>query len=122
MFIFSFVMSFKLNHRPGADLRGDHSPAGRGACPDYALRHAVLQTYFQKIRQPQQLGAGNVSGIRVVKSFVREEYEKEKFGKASEDVKKGFREGGKNPRHQQPRNDVLYLSRVYADFLFRLQK
>jgi len=32
----------------------------------------------------------NVKGIRVVKSFVREDYEKEKFGTAAEDVKRDF--------------------------------
>ncbi len=32
----------------------------------------------------------NVKGIRVVKSFVREEYEKEKFGAASNEVRKDF--------------------------------
>ncbi|MBE6557019.1 MAG: ABC transporter ATP-binding protein [Ruminococcaceae bacterium] len=32
----------------------------------------------------------NVSGMRVVKSFVRENYEKEKFGKASDDVCRDF--------------------------------
>jgi ATP-binding cassette subfamily B protein len=32
----------------------------------------------------------NIKGIRVVKSFVREEYEKEKFGKAAEEVRKDF--------------------------------
>ena len=32
----------------------------------------------------------NISGIRVVKTYVREEYEKEKFAKASENIKKEF--------------------------------
>ncbi len=32
----------------------------------------------------------NVNGMRVVKSFVREDYEKEKFGKASDDLCAGF--------------------------------
>ena len=32
----------------------------------------------------------NVKGIRVVKSFVREEYEKQKFGAASDDIRKDF--------------------------------
>ena len=32
----------------------------------------------------------NVKGIRVVKSFVREEYEKEKFGAASDDIRRDF--------------------------------
>ena len=32
----------------------------------------------------------NVKGIRVVKSFVREDYEKKKFGAASEDVRRDF--------------------------------
>ena len=32
----------------------------------------------------------NLTNIRVVKSFVREDFEREKFARSSEDVKKGF--------------------------------
>lgn len=42
---------------------------------------------FDKLNQSVQ---ENIRGIRVVKTYVREEYEKEKFDRSSEDIKKDF--------------------------------
>ena len=45
---------------------------------------------FKKYDRMNNSVEENVSGIRVVKAFVREEYEKEKFWKASEEVRSDF--------------------------------
>ena len=54
----------------------------------------IVMPIFKRIfKQYDALNASvqeNVSGIRVVKSFVREDYEQKKFGKASEDVRASF--------------------------------
>ena len=50
----------------------------------------VFKTVFKKYDALNNSVQENVSGMRVVKSFVREDYEREKFAKASEDVMKGF--------------------------------
>lgn len=52
--------------------------------------HKIFKRIFKKYDALNNSVQENVAGIRVVKSFVREEYEKEKFGKASEDVRKDF--------------------------------
>ncbi len=49
----------------------------------------------------------NVRGIRVVKTYVREEYEKEKFGKASDEVRVGFT---KAERLIALTNPVMYVA------------
>ena len=50
----------------------------------------IFKTVFKKYDALNNSVQENVAGMRVVKSFVREDYEREKFAKASEDVKKGF--------------------------------
>lgn len=50
------------------------------------LFHAVFKKYDNLNNSVQE----NIKGIRVVKSFVREDYEKEKFHAASDDVRQDF--------------------------------
>lgn len=50
------------------------------------LFHAVFKKYDNLNNSVQE----NIKGIRVVKSFVREDYEKKKFDDASNDVRKDF--------------------------------
>ena len=50
----------------------------------------LFKTVFRKYDALNNSVQENVSGMRVVKSFVREDYEREKFAKASDDVMKGF--------------------------------
>ena len=52
-----------------------------------------LPIFFRVFKKYDSLNESieeNVRGIRVVKTYVREEYEKEKFNKRSEDIKKDF--------------------------------
>ena len=50
----------------------------------------VFKTVFKKYDALNNSVQENVAGMRVVKSFVREDYERKKFAKASDDVKNGF--------------------------------
>lgn len=55
----------------------------------------------------------NVSGMRVVKSFVREEYEKEKFGNASRSVRDDFVRAEKIIALNNPLlNTIIHLSNI----------
>lgn len=51
----------------------------------------------------------NVSGIRVVKAFVREDFEDKKFGKSGDERLQPVRQGGTHHRFQQPRHDADHL-------------
>lgn len=90
MFIFSFVMGFKINAR----LALIYLCILPILLVFMIVVVAVVMPFFRKIfRKYDAMNNSvqeNVSGIRVVKSFVREDYEKEKFSKVSEDVKKDF--------------------------------
>ena len=50
----------------------------------------MFKAVFKKYDKLNNSVQENVKGMRVVKSFVREDYEKYKFGKASEDVRNDF--------------------------------
>ncbi len=50
----------------------------------------IFRRIFKKYDALNESAEENLSAMRVVKSFVREDYEKEKFGHASEEVQKDF--------------------------------
>ncbi len=90
MFIFSFVMGFTISAR----LALIYLCILPVLLVFMIVGVAVVMPFFRKIfRKYDAMNNSvqeNVSGIRVVKSFVREDYEKEKFAKVSESVKQDF--------------------------------
>ncbi len=52
--------------------------------------HPIFERVFHKYDNMNRSVRENIKGIRVVKSFVREDFEKNKFATASEDVRKDF--------------------------------
>ena len=74
----------------------------------------IFKTVFKKYDALNNSVQENVSGMRVVKSFVREDYERAKFAKASEDVKNGFTRAEKilalnNPLIQMSFNGLMLM-------------
>ena len=59
----------------------------------FTIIHKVMPLFkrvFKKYDALNESVLENIKGIRVVKAFVREDYEKEKFGRAAEDVCRDF--------------------------------
>lgn len=52
--------------------------------------HPIFKTVFKKYDNLNNSVQENVSGMRVVKAYVREKFEKKKFSEASDDVCEGF--------------------------------
>ena len=74
----------------------------------------IFKTVFKKYDALNNSVQENVSGMRVVKSFVREDYERAKFARASEDVKNGFTRAEKilalnNPLIQMSFNGLMLM-------------
>ena len=90
MIVFSFAMSFSIN--------GKISMIFLAIVPVLAVVlfgiaiyvHPIFTRIFEKYDALNNSVQENVSGIRVVKSFVREGYETKKFNRAAEDVRKDF--------------------------------
>ena len=90
MVIFSFVMAFVM----GGDLAWIFLVVvPLVAFALFAIMYKVMPTFrrlFHKYDDMNESIQENVSGIRVVKAYVREEYEKQKFGKTSTALMKDF--------------------------------
>ena len=88
MMIFSLVMAININKKL--------SLVFLFAIPIIAISlfviaknaHPVFEKMFKKYDRLNTVVQENVRGVRVVKSFVRDEFETEKFGEASDDIKK----------------------------------
>ena len=76
--------------------------------------YPIFKTVFKKYDALNNSVQENVAGMRVVKSFVREDHERAKFAVASDDVKKGFTRAEKilalnNPLMQMAFNGLMLL-------------
>ena len=84
--------------------------------------YPIFKTVFKKYDALNNSVQENVAGMRVVKSFVREDFEREKFAKSSEDVKKGFTRAEKilalnNPLMQIAFNGLMLLVCFFGSWL-----
>ena len=57
--------------------------------------HPIFKTVFKKYDKLNNSVQENVSGMRVVKAYVREDFEREKFAEASDEVARGFTKADK---------------------------
>lgn len=90
MIIFSFSMGFHINKKLALIFLAIVPVLGIVL---FGITHYVNPIFNRIFKKYDALNSSvqeNVSGIRVVKSFVREDYEENKFEKAAEDVKKDF--------------------------------
>ena len=73
----------------------------------------IFTRVFKRYDKLNESVQENVSGMRVVKSFVREEFEKEKFNRASDDMTNEFIHGEKIVAFNNPvMNTAIHLSNI----------
>ncbi|CDC44585.1 aBC transporter ATP-binding protein [Firmicutes bacterium CAG:449] len=73
----------------------------------------IFQRVFKKYDALNQSVQENVSGIRVVKSYVREDFEQKKFNKASDDITVEFIKAEKILAYNNPiMNFAIHLSNI----------
>ena len=90
MLIFSIVMALRINARMALIFFAIVPFLAIGLFAIFRTAHPIFRRIFKKYDALNNSVQENVSGIRVVKSFVREDYEIEKFNKASEGVRANF--------------------------------
>lgn len=90
MLIFSIVMSFVVSPTMALILLAMVPVIGIIFFIIIKLAMPLFDKVFKKYDALNESIQENINGIRVVKTYVREEYEKEKFNKAADDVKKDF--------------------------------
>ena len=90
MIIFSVIMSFRIHARMSLIFLCILPILGIALFTIIFKVFPIFKRIFKKYDALNNSVQENVAGIRVVKSFVREDYEKEKFEKASEEVRQDF--------------------------------
>ena len=90
MAIFSLAMSFAINWKMAIVFTVIMPILAFMLIMGVRIVHPLFEKVFHKYDKLNESVEENIRGIRVVKSYVREDYEIEKFDKAAQDVKKDF--------------------------------
>lgn len=90
MMIFSVIMSMRINVKMSLIFLAIIPFLAIGLFGIMGIVHPIFRRIFKKYDALNNSVEENLSGIRVVKSFVREEHEKKKFGINSEEVCREF--------------------------------
>ena len=90
MAIFSLAMSFAINWKMALVFTVIMPILAFILILGIRIVHPMFEKVFHKYDRLNESVEENVRGIRVVKSYVREDYEIDKFDKAAKDVKKDF--------------------------------
>jgi len=90
MLIFAVVMAFLMGGKLAFIFAFAIPFLGTGLYVIIRKAFPIFRRVFRKYDALNQSIQENIQGIRVVKSFVREEYEKQKFIKAADDVRDEF--------------------------------
>jgi ATP-binding cassette subfamily B protein len=90
MFIFAIVMAYILGGSLATTFVIVVPVLGVGLVIIGKLAMPAFRAVFKKYDKMNESIEENVRGMRVVKGFAREEYEKDKFGKASDNIRMDF--------------------------------
>ena len=90
MLVFSFVMGFVMGGKMAFIFLFTIPVLGIGLIFVIRKTMPLFRRVFRKYDALNASVQENIRGMRVVKSYVREDYEKQKFNFAAEDVKKDF--------------------------------
>lgn len=90
MLVFSFTMAFIMGGKMAWIFLFTIPALGFALFLVIRKAMPVFKKVFKKYDRLNNSIQENIKGMRVVKSYVREEYEKEKFGSAAEDICKDF--------------------------------
>ena len=95
MLIFSLIMAFVINVKIAFVFVAVIPVLGIGLFVMFRLVDPIFTRVFKKYDAMNEAIQENIKGIRVVKSYVRDEYENDKFKKTSNDVRYDFLKGEK---------------------------
>jgi len=90
MLIFSIVMAFSVNSELALVFVPILPVLGVGLWLIMSRAHPIFKRVFKTYDNLNRVVQENLSGVRVVKSFVRQEHEKEKFGAVSQEIYNDF--------------------------------
>ncbi|MGN0165060.1 MAG: ABC transporter ATP-binding protein [Lachnospiraceae bacterium] len=117
MLIFSFIISFRVGKQLAWTFVLIIPILGVTLFFIIFKTMPIFKSVFKKYDALNNSVQENIKGIRVVKSFVREDYEKEKFTKTSDNVRKDFVKAESILAFTSPvMNFCMYLSMILISF------
>ena len=90
MLVFSLIMAFEVNPQLSLIFLGMIPILGGGLFLIIQKAHPIFERVFRTYDTLNNVVQENLTGIRVVKSFVREEHEEEKFNSVSKEIHDDF--------------------------------
>ena len=114
MLIFSLVMSFTLNSKMALIFLCTIPALAIGLTLIITKAVPFFNRIFKKYDKMNESVEENINGMRVVKSYVREDYEKNKFRTVSEKVKKSFTKAEKIVALNAPLMNFCVYSGIIA--------
>lgn len=102
MLIFSFAAAFMIDSRLSMIFLACIPFLAAGLYLIIRRAHPIFTRVFKTYDKLNSIVGENLHGIRVVKSFIREEHEKEKFGAVSESIYKDFSKAEKTLAFNMP--------------------
>lgn len=102
MLIFSMVMAFRLSTRLSLIYLAAIPVLGVGLYFIMTRVHPIFERVFKTYDKLNNVTQENLHGIRVVKSFVREDYEIQKFSNISENIYQDFSKAEKRLAFNMP--------------------
>ncbi len=102
MLIFSMVMAFQLSPKLALIYLAAVPVLGLGLFLIMSRVHPIFERVFKTYDKLNNITQENLHGIRVVKSFVREDHEIEKFSKVSEKIYHDFSKAEKRLAFNNP--------------------
>lgn len=95
MLVFSLIMAFVINHQVALIFLALVPILAVGLILIFKFVDPIFNRVFKKYDAMNESIQENIKGIRVVKSYVRSDFENEKFSKAANDVRWDFLKGEK---------------------------
>lgn len=95
MLIFSLIMAFRVNHKLSLIFLAIIPFLGTGLYLIVKNAHPIMERVFKTYDKLNSVVQENLHGIRVVKSFVREDFEEDKFKKVSRSIYDDFNKAEK---------------------------
>lgn len=90
MLLFAVMMAFRTSYRLALVIVAVLPVLAVGLFLVIRFAHPIFEHVFKTYDRLNRIVQENLRGIRVVKSFVREEHEKEKFGSVSQEIYSDF--------------------------------
>ena len=117
MILFALIFSFRVSHRLSLIFLGAIPLLGIGLYLIITQVHPIFVRVFKRYDRLNNVVQENLHGIRVVKSFTRENYEEKKFGDISTDIYSDFVQTGKRLALNGPLMQLtLYLTMLLLAF------